>query len=205
MERVNIAIAYHTGYGHTERQAMAVAAGVDDTPGAQANLHRVGLLDDSLWRSLERADAIIFGTPTYMGGSSAVFQTFAEASARVWSSQGWAGKLAAGFTNSAGVSGDKLNTLISLSIFAAQHGMHWVNLGLPPGWLYRSTGSPEDLNRLGGFVGAMAQSPSDLGPADAPSEADLRTAHHLGQRVAELAVRMAHGHRALETFAGSAV
>lgn len=206
MDRVvSVAIAYHSGYGHTERQAIAVAAGVDETPGAHANLLRVASLDDGLWRSLEQADAIIFGSPTYMGGPSAVFQTFAEASAGVWSVQGWAGKLAAGFTNSAGVSGDKLNTLISLSVFAAQHGMHWVNLGLPPGWLYRATGSPEDLNRLGGFVGAMAQSPSDLGPDDAPSAADLRTAHHLGRRVADLTVRMVHGARVLASGIGSTV
>ena len=112
--------------------------------------------------------------------------------------QGWQDKVAAGFTNSAGVNGDKLNALTSMAIFAAQHGMHWVNLGLLPGWLYTSTGRPDDLNRLGGFLGAMAQSPSDLGPDVAPSEADLRTAEHLGRRVALPPSQLVHGRGAAQ-------
>lgn len=192
----HIAIAYHSGYGHTARQARAVAAGADTVAGTQAALHDVGTLHDGLWAALARADAIVFGAPTYMGSPSAVFQAFAEASSAVWAEQGWQGKLAAGFTNSAGVNGDKLNTLISMAVLAAQHGMHWVNLGLPPGWLYTSTGSPDDLNRLGGFLGAMAQSPSDLGPEAAPAGADLRTAEHLGRRVALTTAHLVHGRRA---------
>ncbi len=132
-----------------------------------------------------------------MGSQSATFQAFAEASSKVWANLGWKDKLAAGFTNSAGVNGDKLNTLTSFAILAAQHGMHWVSLGLPPGWLFSASGTPADLNRLGGFLGAIAQSPSDVGPDVAPSEADLRTASHLGRRVAEVAVQLAHGKRLL--------
>jgi len=112
--------------------------------------------------------------------------------------QGWQGKVAAAFTNSAGVNGDKLNALTSIAALAAQHGMHWVNLGLMPGWLYSSTGSPDDLNRLGGFLGAMAQSPSDLGADVAPSEADLRTAEHLGRRVAQTTSQLARGRAATQ-------
>jgi NAD(P)H dehydrogenase (quinone) len=192
-----VAIAYHSGFGHTARQARAVAAGAGSVAGARATLHDVSTLDDQLWVALASADAIIFGAPTYMGGPSAAFQAFAEASSRVWAEQGWQGKVAAGFTNSAGVNGDKLNTLTSMAVLAAQHGMHWVNLGLMPGWLYTSTGSAEDLNRLGGFLGAMAQSPSDLGPDVAPSAADLRTAEHLGRRVALTAAQLVSGRRAM--------
>ncbi|MFF5210770.1 flavodoxin family protein [Streptosporangium sp. NPDC000396] len=196
-EPITVAIAYHSGYGHTARQAEAVAAGVVSVPGALAELRNVATLDEQLWESLSRADAIIFGSPTYMGSHSSVFQAFAEASVKVWAELGWRDKLASGFTNSAGVNGDKLNTLTSMVLLAAQHGMHWVTLGLPPGWIYSSTGSAEDLNRLGGFVGAMAQSPSDLGPELAPSDADLRTAEHLGRRVARTAVELASGRRVL--------
>ncbi|MDI6097215.1 flavodoxin family protein [Actinoplanes sp. NEAU-A12] len=188
-----VAIAYHSGYGHTARQAQAVASGAASVPGVSAALCDVAVLDAPLWETLADAEAIIFGTPTHMGSQSAVFQAFAEASGPVWARQGWRDKLAAGFTTSAGVSGDKLNTLSSLAVFAAQHGMHWVSLGLAPGWLYSSTGDVEDLNRLGGFLGAMAQAPSDAGPAEAPAGADLRTAEHLGRRVAQVAVQLRHG------------
>ena len=192
---VTVAIAYHSGFGHTARQAAAVAAGVDSVPGAASDLRQVVDLDDDLWSALGAADAIIFGSPTYMGSPSAVFQAFAEASSAVWAQLGWRDKLAAGFTNSAGLNGDKLNTLTSMVVLAAQHGMHWVPLGLPPGWLYTAAGSPGDLNRLGGFLGAMAHSSSDLAPDTAPPRSDLRTAEHLGARVARAALTMARGRR----------
>ncbi|MEU4422091.1 flavodoxin family protein [Actinoplanes sp. NPDC024001] len=190
---ISVAIAYHSGYGHTARQAQAVAAGAASVPGVAVALHDIAALDEALWQALADAEAIIFGTPTYMGSQSAVFQAFAEASGQVWAQQGWRDKIAAGFTTSAGVNGDKLNTLSSLAVFAAQHGMHWVSLGLPPGWLYTTGGDAEDLNRLGGFLGAMAQAPSDAGPDEAPATADLRTAEHLGRRVAQVAVELRHG------------
>lgn len=190
-----IAIAYHSGYGHTERLARAVADGAGQSESSSAVIYDVADLTDQLWEGLAQADAIIFGSPTYMGSQSSVFQQFAEASASVWAAQGWKDKVAAGFTNSAGVNGDKLNTLTSIALLAAQHGMHWVSLGLPPGWLYSSTGTVEDLNRLGGFIGAMAQSPSDAAAAFAPSDADLRTAEHLGRRVAAVTLQLRAGLR----------
>ncbi|XGA66369.1 hypothetical protein M5524_25855 [Duganella sp. BuS-21] len=104
----------------------------------------------------------------------------------------WKDKLAAGFTNSASRSGDKLATLQQLFIFAAQHGMHWVNLGLPPG-NNSSTGSEEDLNRLGFFIGAAAQSNADQSAELAPSASDLKTAEHLGARVAKTALQFVRG------------
>lgn len=193
MNEITVAIASHSGFGHTARQAAAVADGVRTVPGVQAVRCDVATLGDPLWEQLAQADAIVFGSPTYMGSPSAVFQAFAEASSKVWAEQGWQDKLAAGFTNSSGVNGDKLNTLTSFVVLAAQHGMTWVNLGLPPGWLFTTTGSEHDLNRLGGFLGAMAQSPSDAPPETSPPDADLRTAHHLGRRVAHLAKQVAAG------------
>jgi multimeric flavodoxin WrbA len=104
----------------------------------------------------------------------------------------WQDKLAAGFTNSGAHAGDKLATLIQLALFAAQHGMHWVNLALPPA-NSSSTGSEDDLNRLGFWLGAGAQSNTDQGPDLAPPPSDLRTAEHLGRRVAETALHFARG------------
>ena len=127
-----------------------------------------------------------------MAGPSAPFKAFMDATSGRWSQQAWKDKLAAGFTNSAGINGDKLNTLESLSLFAMQHGMVWVGLGLLPGNI-TTNGSPEDLNRLAGFLGAMAQSNADVGPEVAPAGSDLRTAAALGRRVAEAAVRWRQG------------
>ncbi|AAO28301.1 flavodoxin family protein [Xylella fastidiosa subsp. fastidiosa] len=179
-----ISIVYDSGYGHTARVAQAVAAGVQEMKGADVRLMAVA--DGSVdWEALERSDAIIFGSPTYNGLISAKFKQFFEDSTKkAWVSQKWRNKIAAGFTNSGAQHGDKLNSLMSMVLFAAQHGMIWVGLDLMPG-NNSSTGSPDDLNRLGSWLGVMTQSNNDAAPEIAPPASDLKTAQHLGLRVAE--------------------
>lgn len=193
MSKAIVAVVYHSGYGHTARQAEAVHRGAAKVDGVTANIYKVEG-EDAPWAELEKADAIIFGAPTYMGGQSAQFKAFQDATSRtVYAAGGkWKDKIAAGFTNSASRSGDKLATLQQFFIFAAQHGMHWVNLGLPPG-NNSSTGSEEDLNRLGFFIGAAAQSNADQGADVAPSASDLLTAEHLGARVAGVTLQFVRG------------
>ena len=162
-------------------------------PGTSVDLLPLDELTEELWRTLRAADAIIFGAPTYMGSPSSVFKAFAEASAEPWADNlAWRDKIAAGFTNSKAMSGDKLNSLVDFAILAAQHGMIWVGLDDYPGWS-NSLASIEDVNRLGSWLGAMAQSDSDQ-PADVvPRATDLRTAASLGRRVATVALRHARG------------
>ncbi|KHK58244.1 hypothetical protein PI87_00305 [Ralstonia sp. A12] len=197
MSNTRIAIVYQSGYGHTARQAAAVREGVEQVEGVEALLLTVDEAQ-TCWDELNAAEAIVFGTPTYVAGPSAAFKAFEEACSSAVMSRGytWKDKLAAGFTNSASRSGDKLATLIQLSLFAAQHGMHWINLGLPPANC-SSTGSEEDLNRLGFWLGAGAQSNADEGPERVPPAADLATARHLGRRVAEVTLRFVRGRQAL--------
>ncbi|MDE1938861.1 MAG: flavodoxin family protein [Alphaproteobacteria bacterium] len=184
-----VAIVYHSGYGHTHEQAKAVAAGAASVPGIEPELLRIenaGQDFAPVLAKLEKADAIIFGSPTYMGSASAPFKAFMEASSKPWFEQKWRNKMAAGFTNSGSQSGDKESTLMQFVTLAAQHGMVWVSLGLPPG--NNSTkGSVEDFKRLGISIGAGAQSPVDAGPDVGPSASDKKTAEHLGRRVAEAA------------------
>lgn len=197
MQNVTVAIVYHSGYGHTARQAAAVWRGANAVEGVTARLYAVEGAD-APWAELTGADALIFGAPTYMGGQSAQFKAFQDATSKTVFAAGglWRNKVAAGFTNSAARSGDKLATLQQLAVFAAQHGMHWVNLGLPPG-NNSSAGSESDLNRLGFFMGAASQSNADEPPELAPPQADLLTAEHLGRRVAEVTLRLAVGEAAL--------
>ena len=194
-----IAVVYHSGSGHTRVQAEAVRDGAAEVESTEVRLIAVDelTLDEpgearSAWQYLDDADGIVFGSPTYMAGPSAAFKAFMDATSGRWAEQAWADKLAAGFTNSAGYSGDKLNTLEAFSLLAMQHSMVWVGLGLMPGNI-TAQGSPEDLNRLAGFLGAMAQSNADVGPDVAPAGSDLRTAAHLGRRVAEAAARWTAG------------
>ena len=193
MPLARIAIVYHSGWGHTARMAEAVAAGVEEVEGAEALLMTIQDAQ-SRWDDLASADAIIFGSPTYMGGVSAQFKAFQEATSKAVMGKGfaWKNKLAAGFTNSGARSGDKLATLVQIALFAAQHGMHWINLDLPPA-NNSTTGSEQDLNRLGFWLGAAAQSNTDQGPDLAPPESDLLTARHLGRRVAQVTLQFVRG------------
>ncbi|MEJ2273745.1 MAG: flavodoxin family protein [Woeseiaceae bacterium] len=190
---VSACVVYHSGYGHTAKQAEAVLSGMKKVADVDARLISVEDLEDedsSAWEVLDGADALVFGCPTYMGSPSSGMKTFMEATSGRWMEQKWADKLAAGFTNSGSQNGDKQNTLVDIASFAAQHGMVWVNLNLLPG-NNSSKGSVEDLNRLGSYLGAMAQSNVDEGPDVAPPEADLETAAKLGERVAKCARRWA--------------
>lgn len=179
----SLAIAYHSGFGHTATLAAAVAAGASEA-GADVTMIAVDRMGETDWDVLDSADGIVFGSATYMGNVSAAFQSFAEQTGRRCIEGTWRDKVAAGFTNSGGKSGDKLNTLLSLAVFAAQHHMHWVNIGLPPGW-NSSTSSEDDLNRLGFFIGAGAQTDIDAN-SDAVHPSDVRTCRHLGWRVAHV-------------------
>lgn len=190
---VKIAIVFHSGYGHTAVQAEAVRRGASAVDSTDVALITVEEYEQN-WDTIDAADAIIFGSPTYFGSASAQFKAFLDATSRRWLEGRWANKLAAGFTVSAGMSGDKLATLQQINHFAMQHGMVWVGLGLPPG-NHTSTASPEDLNRLGGFLGAMSQADADVPPEVAPTGSDLRTAEYLGRRVAECAHRWRSGRR----------
>lgn len=188
-----VSIAYHSGYGHTAVLAEAVRDGAADT-GAVVHLIKVDGITEAEWELLDASDAIVFGSPTYMGTASGAFHQFAEDSSKRWFADAWLDKLAAGFTNSGSKSGDKLHTLQYFQILAGQHGMHWVNLGLKPGW-NTSEASENDINRLGFFSGAAGQTHADLGP-ESVHKADIATAEHLGRRVALTARTFAAGRAA---------
>ena len=190
----SVAVVYHSGYGHTAEVAKAVAHGANLMDGITAKLIRVEDVDKH-WDDLDAADAIIFGAPTYMGSASAPFKAFMDASSKVWFKQGWKDKIAAGFTHSGSQGGDKYNTITQLFTLAMQHGMIWVGLGLMPG-NNSSKGSVNDLNRLGSSTGSLTQSNTDQG-AEAIPASDLKTAEHLGRRVALVALQFA-GERVAE-------
>ena len=181
-----VAIVYHSGYGHTKALAEAVAKGAEGVSGTKVSLIPVAEAE-AREAELDAADAVIFGSPTYMGGVSADFAKFKDWTSKRWMEGKWRDKLAAGFTSSASWNGDKHNTLYQMLTLALQHGMVWVGLGLPPGNNH-SKGSIEDLNRLGASVGAMAQANADQG-IEGIAASDFATMEALGKRVAEITRR----------------
>lgn len=178
-----VVVIYHSGYGHTKKQAEAVAAG------ANADLIAInesGEITDADWDKLDGAKAIIMGSPTYMGSVSWQFKKFADASSKAWFTQKWKNKIFAGFTNSATMNGDKGSTIQYLITLAMQHSGIWVGTGLMPANTKAAVHG--DVNYVGGFAGALMTSPSDSSP-DEVNQGDLETAKLLGVRVAELAAK----------------
>lgn len=173
------AVVYHSGYGHTQRVAQTVAEG--------ANAHLVaidaeGNVSEADWAVINAADAIIFGSPTYMGVVSWQFKKFADATSKQWMSGAWKDKVAGGFTISANLSGDKLSTIQYFITLSMQLGMIWVG---------QSEANNGTLNRLGSSSGLMAQVGPTSPASDIP-QGDLDTARAYGQRVAAIAKKL-HG------------
>ncbi|WP_373545803.1 flavodoxin family protein [Chamaesiphon sp.] len=158
----NIAVIYFSGTGHTHLMADAVATGVQTIPDTKVQLLRITgeqivngrWKDEAMVTSLNSADAIIFGSPTYMGGVAAQFKAFVDYASSIWAQQLWKDKIAGGFTHSSSLSGDKQGTLLYLAINASQHSMIWVSAGDMP--------QPNGVNRLGSFIGVMGQAVPDF-------------------------------------------
>lgn len=167
--------------------AEAVADGCHSVPEVTAALLRIEAADIEQGRyhnrtvinAIDRADAVIFGSTTFMGSVSAQFKAFADATAgEYWGEQLWADKIAAGFTVGTGYCGDTLHSLHYLQILAAQQGMLWAGLDLA------GAGDRKAPNRLGAQAGVIVRAVD--GAIETP---DLHTAFYLGQRVARLVGR----------------
>ena len=187
----NVAIIYFSGYGHTAKLAEAIHAGAASAADTTATLYRIdanGDLPPRPGRRSPRPTPIIYGSPTYMGGPAWQFKKFADASSKPWFTQAWKDKVAAGFTNSASINGDKFSTIEYFWTLSQQHGQFWVGTGLMPS--NKKEHGPADINWTAGFGGALAISPSDASPDEAPRSGDLDTAKLHGKRVAEIAAKL---------------
>jgi NAD(P)H dehydrogenase (quinone) len=194
-QEITVSIVYYSGFkGATQALAEAICRGAQTVPGCDVLVIPVDEVDQH-WGRLHASDAIIFGTPTYMGSVAAKFKEFIEKLAgEVWLERLWLNKVASGFTVSAGRSGDKLNCLQQLVIFASQMGMIWVPVRVTGG-NYSTQGSENDLNRMAGYLGVMAQANIDE-PVDlAPPSSDIETAEMHGAHVATVAMQYALGRR----------
>lgn len=172
-----VAVVFHSGYGHTMRVAQFVAQGADaELIAIDAN----GDITESQWSALDAADAIVFGSPTYMGMASWQFKKFADATSKRWFSGGWKDKVAGGFTISSMLSGDKLSTIQYFITLSQQHGMVWVGQGEV---------NDGTINRIGSASGVMAQV-GPTSPAEDIPQGDLDTAKAYGARVASIAAKL---------------
>ncbi len=174
-------LIYFSGSGHTAKLAQLVAEGINSIDDAEIFVIDVEKMQETDWIRLDRSDGIIFGSPTYMGSAAAGFKLFIEkASSRgTWTGQKWTDKIAAGFTVATYPGGDKLNTLIELSVFAAQLGMIWVGQNHVGS---RVAQDGLNINNDGSWLGLTATSSRDK--TLLINNHDANTARLFGKRVA---------------------
>jgi len=183
-----IYVVSHSITGTTSKLAESVLHGLNNVDGCIGRLLPIEGSDivdgryknEAVLQALDTCDAMIFGCPTFMGGPSAQFKAFADASSDRWEAQHWEGKLCAGFTVGSNPSGDQLATLQYFTLLGAQHGMLWVGLNIPGGY------DTEGRNRLGAQLGLVSQSKGIHVP-----DIDLVTASYFGTRVARKALLLA--------------
>lgn len=182
-----LAIIFHSAHGHTEHIARCVLEGAQRVKGVEVHLIKAEDIGTRT-NDLVDFDGFVLGSPTYLGGVSGQFKSFMDATGRLWGTQGLRGKLAAGFTVSSLPAGDKQSTLMSLFVFAMQHGMLWVGNPILP---EQHSGVPYDeaANRLGSWSGLMAQA-GHSAPADSFAPGDVKTARMFGRNFANTLLRI---------------
>ncbi|MEM9954716.1 MAG: flavodoxin family protein [Chloroflexota bacterium] len=197
-----IAIVYHSGAGNTATIAEAIADGAQLNEQVIVDVHQLTgsqiidgrWQDDDMMTALTDSDAIIFGSPTYMGMVSGVFKCFADATAPHWFQQTWKDKIAGGFTASGYASGDKVMTLHYLATLAAQLRMLWVGTQAPPS---NVTGDEQDIDRWGYYIGVGAV--GSMNPElNLPDAGDILTARLYGERIAMVTERWVRAQVALQ-------
>lgn len=180
--KLKIGLVYFSCSDITEKLVLSAIEGILE---GGVEIYKYGIIgkeiidgrfeNKNLFDNLRQCNAIIFASPTYMGGVAAQFKAFADATSELWSTQEWAGKIAAGITCGSALNGDQSSTLQYLVTFASQHGMYWVGLDSAHGF------KDHDVNRLGCQLGVVAQSITDE-----VDKIDLATAKYLGRRVSNL-------------------
>lgn len=98
---VTVGVVYFSGTETTAALAEQVIAGISDAGAEMQSIRILGdQIKDGRWEGeslalqLDDCDAIIFGSPTYMGSTSSQMKSFMDAMAPRWFSQAWRNKIA---------------------------------------------------------------------------------------------------------------
>ena len=202
---MKILIVFYSTYGHVYEMAKAVAQGAEEIAGADVDIRQVPetLSADVLEKmgaveakkvfshvpvctveELEKADAVIFGTPTRFGNMCGQMRQFLDATGRQWASGSLIGKVGSVFVSTATQHGGQESTILSFHTTLLHHG--FVVVGLP----YAFQGQM----RIDEIVGCSPYGASTIAGGDGarmPSETELEGARFQGNHVAEIAAKLA--------------
>ena len=164
---ITVLVAYHSMGGHTEKMAQGVLEGARGVPGTKVLLKRVGQVTAD---ELFSADALVVGSPVYWANMAGEVKTFFDNwqfKFGVFPDFKMRNKIGAAFATGGQISSGKELTM--LTILAAMLGNQMIVVS------------------GGGAFGASATTEGDSPGVD---EKELASARELGQRVAEVTMRM---------------
>ena len=192
-----VLVLYYSRNGSTAALARHVCRGVESVAGVTATLRTVPPVTTVIdapaapvpadgppyasHEDLARCDGLVLGSPTRFGNMAAPLKYFLDGTSAAWASGALVGKPAAVFTSTSTLHGGHESTLLSMMLPLLHHGM--LICGLP-----FTEPAVARTERGGGPYGAGA-----IGKGDgaAPTDDERLLAQRLGQRVAELAARLA--------------
>ena len=201
---MKVLIAYYSTYGHIHQMAEAIAEGVEEVDGAEAQLRRVpetlpqavleqmGAVEAQKIFSqvpvctveeLASADAVIFGTPTRFGNMCGQMRQFLDATGQLWAKGALVGKVGSVFTSTATQHGGQESTILSFHTTLLHHG--FVIVGLPYAFQGQmrideiTGGAPYGASTIAGGSGERM-----------PSENELAGARFQGRHVAAIAAKL---------------
>ena len=203
---MKILVVFHSVYGHIQALANAVAAGVQEVPGAELVLRRVREIPENVRHmeqekgysyqvyqglqsipecaldDLREADGVLFGSPTRYGNMTAQMKLLIDGTAQLWLSGGMEGKPAGVFTSTASTHGGQETTLVTMMIPLLHLGM--IIVGVPysaPGMIHTDArgGTPYGSTTIAGPQGELQ-----------PTHDDLTIARLHGKRVAEITLAL---------------
>lgn len=197
MASSEILILFDSKHGSTAELASYINRGVESVPGMQARLRTVApvstVVESSqdeipqqgpLYATLEdlkQCAGLIVGSPAYFGNMSASLKYFIDSTTPIWLSGELINKPAAVFTSSSSYHGGQESVLLSMMQPLLHHGMLLVGIPYSETILNTTTtgGTPYGASHI---TGANHDLPF--------SEDEKLLAKALGQRVAELALKM---------------
>ena len=168
---VTVLVTYHSASGNTEKMAQVVAEGAKAVSGTSVVLKRVG---EVIGDDLSSADAVIVGSPVYVGNMSGQVMTFFDNWGLKFGLGTGTGKMrnkvGAAFATGGGVSSGKEVTILTILGAMLIHQMIVISGG-------------------GGFGASTTTGPDSPG-IDAK---ELVEARDLGKRVAEVVALVKRG------------
>ncbi len=201
---MKILIVFYSTYGHVYEMAKAVAQGAEQIPGADVDIRQVpetlsaevlekmGAVEAKKAFShvpvctveeLEKADAIIFGTPTRFGNMCGQMRQFLDATGQQWANGSLIGKVGSVFVSTATQHGGQESTILSFHTTLLHHG--FVVVGLP----YAFQGQM----RIDEITGCSPYGASTIAGGDGarrPSENELEGARFQGNHVAKITAKL---------------